>query len=384
MTKQQPQPSVSADPGTTLDQGQRSKIHSSLLAWYAEHGRRHLPWRHTQDPYAILVAEMMLQQTQVDRVLPKYIAFVKRFPTFAVLAEAPTAEVIRAWAGLGYNRRAVALQAIARHVTTVLSGELPSSVDELLGLRGIGRYTAGAIACFAFGLPVATVDTNIRRVLWRLFYGAEARDQPAGYPGARESLALATWALPSGAAYDWQQALMDLGATVCLGRRPLCELCPLTSCCRAYADSARLTLFPSGEAVVAARRLAQVAESPAGYSASGTSKRAGRPRPAGKTRSDFASSSRYFRGRVVEILRNLGPGEWLLLFDLGLRIRPDFGDDPQLAPWLYGIVEGLARDGLVRLEEIVPEENPEENRDGEGRRSVSATEEARKLRVALP
>lgn len=167
-----------------------------LLAWYAQAGRD-LPWRHTRDPYAILVSEIMLQQTQVERVLPKYYEFLRLFPTLAVLAEAPAADVIRAWAPLGYNVRAIRLRDIARQAVAEYDGRLPSTLDELLKLKGIGRYTAGAIACFAFGLPVATVDTNIRRVLWRLFRGIEPAEWPTGQAASRAHLALAGWALPA-------------------------------------------------------------------------------------------------------------------------------------------------------------------------------------------
>ena len=153
-----------------------------LLAWYAAEGRSHLPWRHTRDPYAVLVSEVMLQQTQVDRVLPKYREFLDRFPTLQALAAAPASEAIKAWAGLGYNMRAVRLHEIARQAVAEYGGELPAALDGLLALKGIGRYTAGAVACFAFGLPVATVDTNIRRVLWRVFRGIEPAAWPAGDP----------------------------------------------------------------------------------------------------------------------------------------------------------------------------------------------------------
>src|SRR5579863_5358728 len=153
------------------------QVHVHLLQWYAAE-QRDLPWRSIDDPYAILVSEIMLQQTQVDRVLPKYRQFLAAFPTLSALAQASTAEVITAWVPLGYNRRAVSLQSIARQVLAEYDGRIPDSIDELLKLKGIGRYTAGAIACFAYRKQVATVDTNIRRVLHRIFFGLE-------YPAAR-------------------------------------------------------------------------------------------------------------------------------------------------------------------------------------------------------
>src|SRR3989440_2016691 len=186
-----------------------TRVHSYLLQWYAaEH--RDLPWRSTHDPYAILVSEMMLQQTQVQRVLPKYEQFLAAFPTLADLAAASTADVISVWVPLGYNMRAVRLQSVARQVIAEYSGRIPDTIEDLLKLKGIGRYTAGAIACFAYHKQVATVDTNIYRVLHRIFLGLE-------YPEPKLSdvqmLALAQQVLPDGEAYNWNQALMDLGAT---------------------------------------------------------------------------------------------------------------------------------------------------------------------------
>jgi A/G-specific adenine glycosylase len=334
----------------------RERAQRALLGWYAASGRAHLPWRHTRDPFAVLVAEVMLQQTQVERVLPKYEEFLARFPTLAALAAAPLAEVIRVWAGLGYNMRAVRLHEIARQAVERYGGALPGTLDELLSLKGIGRYTAGAVACFAFGLPVATVDTNIRRVLWRVFRGIEPAEWPADQTTSRMALALAEWALPQDHAYDWQQALMDLGATICQSRRPFCERCPLVDCCVAYQETARFTLFPSGEALARLRDARgssgeetggpsrRVAEARAGYAAAqangGTKRRKKAAQP-------FTETSRYFRGRVVDTLRALRPGETLDLAALGARIKQDF--TPAELPWLRALVAGLARDGLVRL-----------------------------------
>src|SRR5438132_122345 len=182
---------------------QLERVHFFLLQWYAA-ARRDLPWRSTDDPYAILVSEIMLQQTQVDRVLPKYQQFLATFPTLAALAAAPTADVISAWVPLGYNMRAVRLQSIARQVIAVYDGRIPDSIEELLKLKGIGRYTAGAIACFAYSKQVATVDTNIRRVLHRIFLGLE---YPAPRLNDSQMLTLAEQVLPSGEAYNWNQAL---------------------------------------------------------------------------------------------------------------------------------------------------------------------------------
>jgi A/G-specific adenine glycosylase len=172
-------------------------LKAELLAWYADSGRD-LPWRRTRDPYAILVSEVMLQQTQAARVVPRYVVWLERWPTVESLARAPLADVIRAWQGLGYNRRAVNLHRAARFI---VENGWP---DELTELPGVGRYTADAIVCFAFGRPVLPVDVNVRRVLDR-----------------------------AGGEFDAEcaHALMDLGATVCLARIPRCGQCPLAFAC---------------------------------------------------------------------------------------------------------------------------------------------------------
>lgn len=298
-----------------------AQVHSRLLQWYARE-QRDLPWRHTQNPYYVLVSEIMLQQTQVDRVLPKYQQFLAAFPTLEALAQASTADVIAVWIPLGYNRRAVSLQSIARQALDTYGGRIPDSIDELLKLKGIGRYTAGAIACFAYHQQVATVDTNIRRVLHRVFLGLE---YPQPKMNDAQILTLAEQVLPSGEAYNWNQALMDLGATICISANPRCGDCPLQSVCRAYAEMGEHSLFPNGTVI---RQLRKVAEKKAGYQAQ-----------------PFTSTNRYFRGRTVDTLRNLPPGERLPLATLGARIKPDFVEAD--LPWLQKLVNGLAKDGLV-------------------------------------
>ncbi len=300
-------------------------VQQALLQWYAR-AQRDLPWRRTSDPYAILVSEIMLQQTQVDRVLPKYQQFLAAFPTLADLAAAPTADVISAWVPLGYNRRAISLQAIARQVIAEYDGRIPDTIDELLKLKGIGRYTAGAIACFAYRQQVATVDTNIRRVLHRIFLGLE---HPEPQVNDAQMLTLAEQVLPAGQAYDWNQALMDLGATICTSNNPQCTGCPLQTTCQAYAAMKQHSLFPSGTVL---RQLRRVAEKKASYQAQ-----------------PFTSSNRYFRGRTVDLLRSLPAGQWLPLSELGPRIKPDFSTDD--LPWLQKLVDGLVRDGLLAASE---------------------------------
>ncbi len=189
----------------------------AILAWY-EAVRRDLPWRRTRDPYRILVSEVMLQQTQVARVVPHYEAFLTRFPSERALAEAPAADILRLWSGLGYNRRALALQAAAG---VVARDGWPRTVDGLMGLPGVGPYTAAAVASFAFDVQAAAVDTNVRRVVERL---DRRRRRPPELAQRAQAL------VPPGRAADWNQALMELGATVCTARAPACEACPAASC----------------------------------------------------------------------------------------------------------------------------------------------------------
>jgi len=255
-----------------------ARVQSALLEWYARQARD-LPWRRTRDPYAILVAEVMLQQTQVDRVIPKWHAWLQRFPSLADLAQATRADAIRAWQGLGYNLRAVRLHAIACQAVAEYGGELPRTVPELMALKGIGRYTAGAVACFAYEQPVAMVDTNVRRVLSRVFE-VEPSDVEK----------LADQVVPPAAGYAWNQALMDLGATLCRAKRPLCLVCPLLAEC-------------------------------------------GGPRPSARTKpaaGAFQGSRRFLRGRILDALRH---HERIALVDFG---------EPE-------IVERMAAEGLVEI-----------------------------------
>ena len=298
-----------------------ARVQRALLQWYANE-QRDLPWRSTTDPYAILVSEIMLQQTQVERVLPKYYQFLTVFPTLAALAKAATAEVISVWVPLGYNRRAVNLQAIARQVMAEYDGRIPDTIEELLKLKGIGRYTAGAIACFAYRKQVATVDTNIRRVLYRIFIGLEQLDAKINDAAI---LSLAERVLPAGEAYNWNQALMDIGATICTSGNPQCSRCPLQETCHAYAEMSQHSLFPSGTVL---RQLRKVAEKKASYEAQ-----------------PFTSTNRYFRGRIVALLRSLPADARMPFESLGPQIKPTYTDDD--LPWLQRLVAGLVKDGLL-------------------------------------
>jgi A/G-specific adenine glycosylase len=204
-------------------------IASRLLAWY-EHHKRDLPWRDTRDPYHIWVAEVMLQQTQVATVVPYYERFLARFPNVQALAAAPLDDVLKLWEGLGYYGRARHLYAAARMVVLDLDGEVPDTMEGLLSLPGIGRYTAGAVLSIAFGQEVPALDGNVRRVLSRVF--VINTDVTRG-PGQRQLWQLAESLLPEGYAGDFNQALMDLGAMVCTPRAPSCQKCPVAEQCRA-------------------------------------------------------------------------------------------------------------------------------------------------------
>lgn len=234
-----------------------------ILAWYRRNGRA-LPWRQTHDPYHILVSEVMLQQTQVDRVIPKYHAFLTQFPTVMALASAPRAAVITAWAGLGYNRRALYLQKAAQKVLRDRDGIFPETIEELRELPGVGDYTARAILSFGFQKPVAMMDTNHRRFYQRVFFGLNTKSDQA-------LLAAAEQIFPKGRSYDWNQALMDFGSLICATRKPLCEECPVKNWCKSYPMRPRVI---------------------------GKNKKI-------KTRAvRFLDTDRYIRGRIIDALRN--------------------------------------------------------------------------------
>ena len=203
-----------------------------LLAWFRREGRD-LPWRRTRDPYRIVVSEFMLQQTQVSRVRDFYGRFLDRFPTIDALAAARPRQVRDAWDGLGYYRRAANLHRLARVVVREHAGEVPDDPDTLEALPGVGRYTAGAIASFAYERRAAAVDTNVARVLTRVF-GLDRAGRRNGKPTPRALWDLAERLLPTRRAVAWEfnQALMDLGARVCVARTPRCSECPVRPACR--------------------------------------------------------------------------------------------------------------------------------------------------------
>ena len=304
---------------TPVDPDTIAAVRAGLLTWF-DANARDLPWRRTRDPYHILVSEVMLQQTQVDRVIPYYRAFLERFPTLEDLAAAPVADVIKAWAGLGYNRRAVNLQRTAQAVVTEHGGTFPRDLEALRRLPGVGPYTAGAIACFAFEQDTAFLDTNMRRVLHRLFVGV---DVPRPTVSDREVHRLADAVVPPGRGWTWNQALIEFGALHCTARRPACVVCPLQRQCRAYpAIQGAIAELPRGARL--------------------------------KPETPFGGSNRYYRGRVIAALRDLpsDDGAGIDLRSLGPRVRADFTDAD--VPWLYEVVRGLTRDGLAVAAEDSP------------------------------
>ena len=205
----------------------RRRFRRRLLTWYRRHGR-HLPWRQTDDPYHILVSEIMLQQTQVDRVLPKYAEWLRRYPSLDALAAAPDHEVAEAWRPLGYNVRPRRLQSIARESVAKYGGRLPSDEATLRSFKGIGQYTAGAIRSFAFRERAAILDTNVARVLFRVFVAA---GDPKAHVMKRHLWTVSDALVPSRDVFDFNQALMDLGAMVCVARSPKCLVCPMQKDC---------------------------------------------------------------------------------------------------------------------------------------------------------
>ena len=230
-SKKQPTRSVVArlDPARRprVDRVRLRRFQRALLRWYARHGRD-LPWRRTRDPYAVLVSEIMLQQTQVGRVLDYYPRFLARYPTVEDLAAATPSAVRETWEGLGYYRRAVNLRRSAQLVAERHGGRFPTDLGALQRLPGIGRYTAGAVATFAFGQDAPILDTNAARVLSRVFGPGRRRGR------TRRLWALAETAIPPGSGYDFNQAIMDLGALICRARRPTCPVCPVRSACRSF------------------------------------------------------------------------------------------------------------------------------------------------------
>lgn len=208
---------------------QIKQFQTALQKWYSR-AKRDLPWRRTRDPYAILVSEIMLQQTQVDTVIPYYLRWLKKFPDFEILAAATEGEVLKAWQGLGYYRRAKMLRMNAQAVCRDHDGKLPSDFEALINLPGIGRYTAGAVASIAFEKKKPVLDGNVIRILTRLF---AIKENTALKPTVENLWEKAEKLLPEKNIGDFNQALMELGATVCFPKNPICEKCPVAFTCEA-------------------------------------------------------------------------------------------------------------------------------------------------------
>ncbi len=287
-------------------------VRTALLAWYRRNGRKQLPWRTVRSPYRTLVSEFMLAQTQVERVVAPFEAFMTAFGDVAALAQAGTADVLRAWKGLGYNVRAVRLKATAEVICTRHAGEVPRDTPSLRALPGVGAYTAAAIRAFAFNLDDVPIDTNVRRIMHRLNYGLEFPPNASD----RDLDALARRLLPPGKAHDWTSALMDLGATVCTARMPECSRCPLQAhCVAAPVDAA---------ALAASRR-----------------RHPRRPNAA----IPFHRSARYARGRIVDRLRDLPARARISLLDLGAELAATIGE--RTPEEVAALIDGLERDGLI-------------------------------------
>ena len=289
-------------------------LRDTILAWYAG-GTRTLPFRETTDPYAILVSEAMAQQTQAARAGEAWVRFMAQFPTVGILAGATPADVLRAWKGLGYNRRAIDLWRAAGQIVERFGGRVPSALADLESLPGVGPYTARAVAALAFGLPVGAVDTNVRRVLGRIVTGEAGVLAPAALQR------LADAAVPPDRPGEWTHALMDIGATLCHPRRPDCGPCPARAWCRHANPSA-------GETAIRATP---------GHATATTATREA-PAP-------FRTTFRWLRGRIVDRLREAPDGEWVVLDD-------SIGEHDRAA--VEVAARALARDGLLDLDEAVP------------------------------
>jgi A/G-specific adenine glycosylase len=299
-----------------IQQPPAGELQAAVLGWYRAEGRV-LDFRATRDPYAILVSETMAQQTQIGRAVDHWRRFTARFPTFEALAAATPADVLRAWQGLGYDRRALNLLRCARIVVRELGGQLPAEVDALQRLPGIGPYTARAIAALAFGRQAGAVDVNVHRVLSRVVAGTQA-----GSMSRAAVQAVADALVPPDQPADWTHALMDVGATLCRARAPRCEACPVRSWCR-YAEAAHL----------AATRV------PAGRT-DGPSRARARERPA-----PFDSTTRWLRGRILDRLRAADGDAWIAFPDpVGMHGRP----------MVEAALTSLAREGMIELRSADP------------------------------
>ena len=288
----------------------RSKAVSSLLKWYANHARD-LPWRNTSNPYRILVSEVMLQQTQVSRVLIKYGQFLHRFPTIRALSRAGQREVVVAWKGMGYNNRAARLHRLARAIIERHGGRFPRDYQSLVALPGVGRYTANALLSSAFKIDVPTVDVNVRRFLSRAFWKMSSTLE---LRSDQDIWRLTEELLPRGMSYQWNQALMDIGATICTLQRPRCEICPGASSCKSKQSlkethATKAKREPSFDGI----------------------------------------PNRIYRGRIIEELRKKNGAGSISFRNLGQGVHPTFSS--RHSKWLESLLNSLRRDGLILIQE---------------------------------
>jgi A/G-specific adenine glycosylase len=306
--------------GTGVPQPVRIPVaaRDAILAWYDEHGRT-LPFRRTTDPYAVLVSEAMAQQTQAARAGEAWLRFMERFPTVEALAAASPADVLREWHGLGYNRRGLNLWRAARNIVAFHAGRVPFDIRSLEALPGIGPYTARAVAAIGFGLPVGAVDTNVRRVLGRITAGDGLT------LSGPELQRLADATVPPGRTADWTHAVMDVGATLCRPRRPVCGSCPARAWCEFATRGQRPVEDATGRG-------------------SGS---------VGRTALPFVATSRWLRGRIVDRLRAAPDGAWT-------SVQGPIGEHDQAA--VATALAALAREGLVELQ----------NGAGDGHQELSA------------
>ncbi len=281
-------------------------MNNEILSWYKKNGRD-LPWRHTTDPYKILVSEVMLQQTQVDRVIQKYDSFLARFPTIDMLAAASRMDVIREWSGLGYNRRAVYLHEFAKEIAK--RGGWPATPEELAKLPGIGPYTSRSVLVFARNADEVLIEANIRRIYLRLFLG-NPRSNPSEKIGE-----LAKKNLPNGHSRDWHNALMDFGSMVCTAKSPSCENCPVAEQCVSKKTMTKEEMQRVASSIFKT------------------------------TQSKFEGSNRWYRSQIVKLLQK---EERISIAALGKKIKEDYVRSE--TGWLKEIVDGLVRDGLVAKE----------------------------------
>jgi A/G-specific adenine glycosylase len=286
----------------TLAPAELQDMQAAVLDWYAAHARD-LAFRRSADPWSVLVSEVIAQQTQAARAAEAWTRLIAAYPTPGALAAASPAEVIRAWRGIGYNRRAVALRAAAIRIVENHGGRVPATFEELVALPGIGPYTARAVLAIAFDRPVAALDTNIRRVLGRAFKGDERAAQPRAFQATADGL------VPTGRAATWTHALMDVGAAFCRKRHPRCDACPLAFACR-YRVAGGVRAVPA----------------------------AGHRRA---TATPFPATTRWLRGRILDRLRDAPNDAWV-------ELTEPLGEHPPAR--VAEELANLAREGMLELD----------------------------------